>query len=231
MRVLALDTTTAHGSVAVLDEAGVVGEVRQTAEEGHSRWLLPAIESLLGARGWGLADLGGFAVTIGPGSFTGLRVGIATVQGLALGAGRPCVGRSTLDVLASLVPEVTGPLVALVDAWRDEVYARPYEAGEPRGEPFSCPVEGLASRVAATSTFVGEGARRYAERLRRALPRGRIVETDPFLAVPLGRLALRALREGGGRGPEELAPLYVRGADIRPGPPRGPAGAPDRKRP
>jgi tRNA threonylcarbamoyladenosine biosynthesis protein TsaB len=229
MRLLAVDTTTARGSLALLDEETVAGEVRTTEAEGHSRWLLPALESLLASRRWRLEDLAGFAVTVGPGSFTGLRVGIATVQGLALGAAKPCVGVIALDVLASLASDQRGPVVALMDAWRDEVYARVYEDGRPTGEPFSCPVAGLRGRVDPRATLLGDGALRYGERLRAALPEARFLQADLFLAVPLGRLALGALRVGGGTGPEVLKPLYVRDVDIRPA--MGPSAADVRRKP
>ena len=132
MKVLALDTTTARGSVALLVDGQVAGEVRTVTADGHSRWLLPAVEQLLLQHGFRARDLDGFAVTTGPGSFTGQRVGLATVQGLALGTDRPCVGLSALDVLASL-SGVAGPVVALMDAWRSEVYACVYEGGRPLG--------------------------------------------------------------------------------------------------
>jgi tRNA threonylcarbamoyladenosine biosynthesis protein TsaB len=225
MRLLAVDTTTAHGSLALLDEETVAGEVRTTSTEGHSRWLVPALESLLTAQGWRLDDLTGLAVTVGPGSFTGLRVGIATVQGLALATKKPCVGVIALDALASRAAGQRGQVVALMDAWRDEVYARIYEDGRPRGEPFACPVEGIRGRVDPRATLLGDGTLRYAERLRAALPEAQILETDLFLAVPLGRLALGALRRGEGAGPEALKPLYVRDVDIRPA--VSPSGRPE----
>src|SRR5262249_31042274 len=101
MRVLAIDTTTAHGSVALVDERQVLGEVRLLAADRQSAHVLPAVDFLLCRLALDARALDGFAVTVGPGSFTGLRVGISTVQGLALGAGKPCVGLPTLDVLAA----------------------------------------------------------------------------------------------------------------------------------
>ena len=88
MRVLAMDTTTTRGAVALVEDHQVVGEVRVVTADGHSRWLLPAVEQLLHQQGWAALELDGFAVTTGPGSFTGQRVGLATVQGLALGTSR-----------------------------------------------------------------------------------------------------------------------------------------------
>ncbi len=215
MRVLAVDTTTARGSVALVVEGRVAGEVRVTSQEGHSRWVFPAAHQLLGPLGHGGKGVDGFAVTLGPGSFTGLRVGIATVQGLALGTGRPCVGLSALDVLANLAGAEKGTVVALMDAWRDEVYAGVYEAGRPTGPPGAGPLAGLVPLLPERPVFVGDGALKLRDQIAALWPRGRVLETDLFLAAPLGRLAEQAFRQGQGKGPESLTPLYLRGADIR----------------
>jgi tRNA threonylcarbamoyladenosine biosynthesis protein TsaB len=214
MRVLAIDTTTARGSVALLDDEVVRGEVCVTAAEGHSRWLFPAIERLLSPVG-GPSGVTGLAVTLGPGSFTGLRVGIAAVQGLALGAAKPCVGISALDVLASLVSPSLGPVVAIMDAWRGEVYACVYEGGVAQGAPFGGLVEEVAARLPERAVLIGDGVARHADRLRTFRPDARLQTEEAFLAVPLARLALEALRARQGIGPEALTPLYIRGADIR----------------
>jgi tRNA threonylcarbamoyladenosine biosynthesis protein TsaB len=214
MRILALDTTTVRGSLAWLEGEEILGEVRVSAAEGHSAWLHAGVDLLLRSLGTSLRDLDGLAVTVGPGSFTGLRVGIATVQGLALGAGKPCFGASALEVLSSLVPARS--VVAVMDAFRSEVYAGVYEAGRPAGPPYCGPLEGLAPRLKEPPAFfVGDGVLLYRDRLRRLWPQAEVLEADLFLAAPLARLAARALAEGRAGGPESLLPLYLRGADLR----------------
>src|SRR3990172_12724152 len=106
-----------------------------TPADGHSGWVLPAVELALRGLGLDVSALDGFAVTTGPGSFTGLRVGISTVQGLALAAGRLCVGMSSLDVLALAATDRAPTVVALVDAFRDQVFSGVYAGdGRPLGE-------------------------------------------------------------------------------------------------
>ena len=217
MRVLALDTTTVRGSVAVLEDGEVAGEVRVESPDGHSRWLLAAVEQLLHQTGRKAPELDGFAVTTGPGSFTGQRVGLATVQGLALGTGRPCVGLSALDVLASLAGE-EGPVVALMDAWRDEVYARMYESGRPTSPAGASALSDLVPLLPARPVFVGDGASKFRDRIARLWPEARVLEVDLFLAAPLGRLAGQAFALGRGTPPESLRPLYLRGATSSPKP-------------
>src|SRR5689334_21377008 len=100
MKVLAVDTTSERESVALADDAVVLAEVRRRQVGRPSVHVLPALEFLLRSAGLAAADVEAYAVTLGPGSFTGVRVGISTVQGLALASGRPCLGVSTLDLLA-----------------------------------------------------------------------------------------------------------------------------------
>ncbi|HEY6552329.1 MAG TPA: tRNA (adenosine(37)-N6)-threonylcarbamoyltransferase complex dimerization subunit type 1 TsaB, partial [Vicinamibacteria bacterium] len=100
MRILAVDTTSALGSVALVDGSVVQGEEHLAEAETPSVSLLPAIERLLADTGLDSFQLDAFAAAVGPGSFTGLRVGLSTVQGLALAAGRPCLGACILDVVA-----------------------------------------------------------------------------------------------------------------------------------
>ena len=216
MRVLAVDTTTERGSVAVTDGDSVSGEVRLASPEGHSRRLLPAIDFLLQSLGLLPADVDAFAVTTGPGSFTGLRVGLSTVQGLALGAGRPCLGMSALDVLAARIAGVSPASVALMDAYRGEVYGAIYdEEGRAVGQAVVERPETLAARTPEVAAFVGDGALRHRELILSVRPRALFPLRSLFLAGTLGRLAVPRLKRGEGIAPAELRPLYLREPDIR----------------
>src|SRR5262245_23591167 len=126
MLLLAVDTSTRAGSVALLDGTKPVGVLRLEAEQGHSTTLLPAVESLLAKNGRRPSDVEFWAVAVGPGAFTGLRVGISTVQGLALASNRPCVPIGTLRAMAAQA-EGGGPVVAVLDAFRQEVYVQAFD--------------------------------------------------------------------------------------------------------
>ena len=215
MRVLALDSTTARGSVAVVEDDLVRAEVRLHGVTSHSQFIMPAVEFLLSQVGLKLAALDGLAVTSGPGSFTGLRVGLGSVQGLALATGLRCVGLSALDVLAAQVGPCPGTLVTLMDAYRDEVYAGVYEAGRRVGDAQVASPEAVLGPLQGRVTVVGDGALRYRTLIASCRPDARIEEPDLFLAGRLGRLALPLLSNGAGVGPEALLPLYLREADIR----------------
>lgn len=207
-----MDTTTDRGSVAVVEGGAVRGEVRLLAGMGHSRRLMPAVDFLLRGLELTPADLEGFAVTAGPGSFTGLRVGLASVQGMALAGGRPCVALSTLEVLAARIAGAAPALVAVMDAHRGEVYAAVYDAqARPMGEPVTAAPGAAFASLPEGAAFIGNGAERYRPAIEAAVRGAVFPDRSPFLAGTLGRLAEPMLAAGRGVPPSELRPLYLRG--------------------
>ncbi len=216
MRVLAVDTTTARGSVALVSEDGVLAEARVVTADGHSGWLLPAVDALLRGTGVEPRALDVFAVTTGPGSFTGLRVGLSSVQGLALASGKPCVGLSALDLLALAAAGRGAPIVAVMDAFRGETYVGVYDA---EARALQAERVGLLDDVVrdlpAHALFVGDAVASQRARIAALVPGARFAELDLFLAVPLGRAALDHARRGLTVSPSELRPRYLRGAGIR----------------
>ncbi len=214
MRVLAVDSTTARESVAVAVDGELVGEVRLRPGDVHSRRLAPAIAFLLEALGIAPAEVEGYAVTVGPGSFTGIRVGLATVQGLALAARRPVLGVSALDVLAARVRGCAPTLAAVMEAGRGQVYARLYDGeARPAGQPEALAPEELLARVPEGAAVTGDAA----FGLRSLLAARRVVfpERSLYLAGTLARLAGPRLADGEGQPPATLRPLYLRAAHIR----------------
>ncbi len=216
MHVLAVDTTTARGSLAVLGEDGVLAEVRVATASGHSRWLLAAVEAVLGGLGLQAADLDVFAVTTGPGSFTGLRVGLSSVQGLAIASGGRCVGVSALDVLAAAAAGRGEAIIPLMDAFRDEVYWGVHGAdGERRAGPSVGRLEDVLAAAPQGAAFVGDAVAKGREAIACALETAVFPEIDLHLAVPLGRIALARAATGQTILPTDLRPLYLRGVAIR----------------
>jgi tRNA threonylcarbamoyladenosine biosynthesis protein TsaB len=217
MKVLAVDTTSERESVALADGPVVLAEVRLRAG-GHSRQLVPAIEFVLRAAGTLAGEIEGYAVTIGPGSFTGVRVGLSTIQGFALASGRPCLGVSTLDVLAATIEGEAPTLVPMVDASRaGQVFAAVHDAdARRREEAQSVAADVIVARLNGLLAVVGDGAERYAAEIRARRPDTLFPRRDLYLAGALARLAAPRLAAGEGTAPGELRPLYLRAADIRP---------------
>jgi tRNA threonylcarbamoyladenosine biosynthesis protein TsaB len=215
MKVLAVDTATTRGSVAVVDGEESLGEVRFSGPVNHSSRILPAVAFLLDSLGIAPADLDGLGVTVGPGSYTGLRVGIGTIQGFAFAAALPCVGVSALDALACRMRGISPTLVAMIDAYRDEVFAAVYDE---RANPLSAPVVRnpgeFVTELPEAPAFLGDGAAKYRSLIQRLRPNALLPERSLFLAASVARLSASALAAGRGVAPAELRPLYLRGVDI-----------------
>ena len=216
MKVLAIDTTTAWGSVAVVDEeTGVVGEVRLAVRDAHSVHVLPAIDFLLNALGLGLDRLDGLGVAVGPGSFTGLRVGIGTAQGLSLGSACPVLGVMTLDALAFRMRGAADCLVSLVDGYSQGVYVGLYDGeGRPSEAPRLTRMEELLPALPAGAAFLGEVVGRQRPLIEAQVPGAVFPEHSPFLAATIGRMALGRLAAGERGTAEDLRPVYLRAPVI-----------------
>ena len=221
LRILALDTSTPRGSVALLQGQELASELRLFSLETHSARLLRSIRFLLDGTGWRLTDLNLIAAGIGPGSFTGIRIGIATALGLAQALRIPFAGISGLDALARQARLPDGRLGVVMDAQRSQVYYAEYEAtrGGVRAviRPRLLYPSDLRTLLGHRRLYlVGEGAVRYFSHLRnpgRDFPK--VLETDLFIAASIGRLALAHKRKWcSGRGLKSV-PLYIRAPDAR----------------
>ena len=217
MLVLALDTTTRTGSVALARGDDVIDLLVSDPLRSHAERLPSELREVLDRNGFGLARLDGFAVATGPGSFTGLRIGIATMQGLAFAQRRPLLGISGLDALAKTAAPNGGRLATWVDAWRGDVYAALYEAGREVAPPVvDTPARLLASYGTEALTFAGDGAEAYRHLIRDLLG-DRAAFADPVappLAGTVATLAASALASGVLPSPEAIQPLYVRRPDA-----------------
>jgi tRNA threonylcarbamoyladenosine biosynthesis protein TsaB len=227
---LALDTTTPSGSLALARGHDVLLARGGDPSRPYGERLPGAILALLGEAGVGVAEVSLYAVATGPGAFTGLRIGIAAIQGLAFAHGRPVVGISALDALALAASAGLARgtrLGAWMDAARQEVFAALYEVPPDSMAPgltiIDAPSVGAPEAVIArwsrlldggSAALAGEGAIRYRAPIERALPGVPIVETWPPIAGAMIPLALDAAARGLAGPPHALRPLYVRRPDA-----------------
>ena len=128
MKILALDSTAKVASVALCEDGHLLGEYTINNGNTHSETLLPMIEAMLGQLELTIDDVDAFAVAAGPGSFTGVRIGAATIKGLAFGSGKPCVGVSTLEALAKNPALPCGLICPVMNARRNQVYTAIFRA-------------------------------------------------------------------------------------------------------
>jgi tRNA threonylcarbamoyladenosine biosynthesis protein TsaB len=219
--LLAVETATSVTSAALLRGETLVAE--ELAPDGRptAETLLPAIERLLAGAEVGLSQVDAFAVSIGPGSFTGLRIGLASVKGLVFGVERPVVAVSTLAALARRAPPGPGPAVPVLDARRGEVYAAAFP--DDALEPDPALPEGvytaaeLAAKLPQRCRVVGEGVAVCAEAVRAARGSGAALVPPPAgdpRAAEVGILAARLLTRGAATDAESLVPRYVRRAEA-----------------
>lgn len=227
MASLALDTSTRRQSVAVASGDTVVARVCLEVASRHSETLLPAIDLALSAAATRPADLDAVTVTTGPGSFTGLRVGMATAKGLVLGTTVPLIGVSTLRALAEALAERAPQerpvmICVLLEAGRGELYKGLFRVDRDAAgvwwttpaapESACCPGEALEG-LAPGTLLGGDGALRFAG-TEEGIPEGvRIAPATPYLAGTLARRA-EALARSGGLTRELLAPNYIRLPDA-----------------
>jgi len=210
MIVLGLDTCLSSCSVAVLEGERVLASAREVMARGHQERLAPMARDVMAKAGLAFGRLDRIAVTVGPGSFTGLRVGIAFAKGLALALDRPAVGIGTLEALAAEAgPEPRGLVFAAIDARRGQVYLQAFEDGRALMAPDALTAESAAARLAELSqgracVLVGSGAALLAG----LAPHARIVAAEGADARQVARLALT-------RAPAPLRPLYLRSPDAK----------------
>ena len=223
-KILALETSTLAMSVALLDGEGkVLAGSDPGPGETHSRTLLPEVERLLDGLGLKAADLSLVAVGIGPGSFTGLRIGLSAAKGLSWAAGAGLAGIPSLDILAHALPPGDLRICPLMEARKNLVYAAIYEPAETGlkrlTDYMSMTIPDLADFIREETLFIGPGVRGRKDELEGRLG-GNFVRGPENLDYPragvLGRLALDAVSRGEDTDPRKVVPLYVRPPDIRP---------------
>jgi len=211
MRILAVDTSSERGSICISENGEVLGEVRLSTSLQHSERLFGSIEFLFKYLPFQLSDIDLFVAGRGPGSFTGLRVGLAAIEGFASALEKPGAGVSTLEAVAWSAGETASLIAATIDARRGEIYGGLYrrkdnELIEQRAPVVLKPAEWFVSLPQQAVVFCGDGAVRYSEGIV-SNPNWELRRVDLYLARAISEIALTP-----GRGP--LEPLYVRKTDA-----------------
>ena len=223
MLVLSLDTTTPRASCAVARDGVILNEEPIDTARQLALQLPGALRTILDLSAAALDEVDAFAVATGPGSFTGLRIGIATMQGLAFGCTKPLIGISGLTALRAVAsPAFLGSRIATwVDAWRGDVYAALFEDGQQVDEPVvakpAALLDALAPRGFANDVlFIGDGAGTYRELIESRLGHAaRFADpVVPLLAGVIAMLATIEYKNGHRPLPHAIRPIYVRRPDA-----------------
>ena len=231
MLILAVETSTSTGSVALAEasfpdgsppRAKIIGETTLNLSETHSARLGPVIDRLLRETSQTIQEVQGIAVGLGPGSFTGLRIAVSTVKGLAFALRVPVAGVPTLEALAANIPFAPLQICPVLDARKKEVYAALFRGngeGEARKvtEDWVLSPEELCARISGKTVLVGSGAEVYGEVFRQKLGL-RVFFAPPELSFPravnVARLSLPAFQNGRTLDLFSFTPLYVRRSEA-----------------
>ena len=218
MRILSVDTSTAACSIVLSVDGRLEGEINVESEETHSVRLLPGIETLLRSCGCGIKDVDVFAVVCGPGSFTGIRIGLTTIKGLAESLAKPTIPVTAFEAWVEKFPEQQGILVPVIDARRGEVYGAVFRRN---GEVAELLSPGRVEKVAELlisiahpqACFVGGGAAVYTNLLG-ARTGWRVLGGDLFLGRAVSRIAFRRAEGKNFLSAAELQAYYLRRPDA-----------------
>ena len=217
MYILGIETATKTGGVAIVSETGVLAEYTLNIEVTHSERLMSTVDRVLKDTGFTLANMDGFGVSMGPGSFTGLRIGLSTIKGLAFATGKPVAAVPTLKALVWNIPFSRYPVCPLLDARKSEVYAALYRH-DGRNYVQEIPdmvisLAEMAKKISGDVLFTGEGAHLFAGDIKTIFgDRAHFAPLSSSVpsASSVAEVALMMLNAGHQTVPDALVPMYIR---------------------
>jgi len=218
MLVLAVDTTTRFGSVALVSEEKLIAEVNYASPSSHSRQVFQALDEVFKVAAEDLKHLDGLAVAAGPGSFTGIRIGLSLVKALALASKKPVARISALEALAwKLALPGVDLIVPMVDARKGEIFACAFKLVNSQLEeiirPGAYDPEVFLGLLPGDHSihFIGTGVNQFWPLINAGLgQRAKVTGRSCHIAAEVGKLGLEILNKGKGFLPEELEPIYYR---------------------
>lgn len=218
MNILAIDASGLSGSVAYISQYKLVGEYYICHKLTHSQTIMPMLEHLKSMIGFNLEEVDAIAVTSGPGSFTGIRIGVATAKAMALALGVPIIGIPTLDVMAHNIPFTEDVICPIMDARRNQVYTAIYKwkngVLEREGDHLAIEIDELIEKLDGRNTiFLGDGVDVLKDKIIEAMG-DRAKFAPSFLhmqrASVLAHLACQAFEKGEVEDADEFVPIYLR---------------------
>jgi tRNA threonylcarbamoyladenosine biosynthesis protein TsaB len=222
MKILAIETSTMLGGVAVADEkTGLISETKLNVKTTHSERLMTVIDFTLKESMLSLEDMDAFAVSIGPGSFTGLRIGLSTAKGLSYASGKPLITVPTLEAFAWNFPFSGNPVCLMLDARRKEVYTAVYSwkgnGFDKIVEELSVKPEEILKNLQGTVIFAGEGVLLYKELIKEIMKeRALFAPADKMVPSP-SNVAMLGISKALNReytDPAEAVPFYIRRSEA-----------------
>ncbi len=221
MKILAIDTSAASGSIALLEDELLIAELTTCIQKTHAERFLPSIKNLLDSAGIKIEDIDGFALTVGPGSFTGLRIGLSTIKGLAWSLNKPIAAVSTLEALAMNLPYSDKQICPLLDARKKEVYTGIYKVDDywPISVTPDSAIspEALVKKIKEPTIFLGDGVKVYGNLIKDALEDMAVIAPShlwPIKASSIGLLAWERFKSNNIDSPENIRLNYLRSSEA-----------------
>ena len=222
MNLLAVDTSTSTGGVALVLDDKVVAALAVTTKRTHAKRLMVGVDTVLRMARMHITQCDGYVVTLGPGSFTGLRIGISTIKGFGFATGKPIAGVSTLDVLAHPFSGIPQPVCPMIDARKEQVFTALYKHDEKKGwgvqvrEAAVHPLVWL-EHIHEPCLFVGDGAVAYRTLIEKQLGK-RALFASPCQNTPradvLAEIGLHRFKQGRVSDAAQIVPHYLRKSDA-----------------
>ncbi len=220
--ILAIDNATMYGNVALTSAEGLLAEHSLLSHLTHSKRLLSSLENILQENELDWHQLDAVAVCLGPGSFTGLRIGLATVKGIAMATGLPLIGISSLDGLANQLPFARHQICPILDARKHEIYAAFYESNAGgdiarTSDYLVMAPEQFVEKIDRPTIFVGDGVNVYGDFLKETLGDKALFAPEHIIfprAATIGKLALGHFQHHQFLDPAGAVPLYIRASDA-----------------
>jgi tRNA threonylcarbamoyladenosine biosynthesis protein TsaB len=214
--ILSADTSGERFSLALLKGNEVIGRFRAGSANRQSSDMLPELDRLLNAQRISLKDIGLFCVGLGPGSFTGLRIGVTVMRTMALALNKPIVGVASIDAIAYNAPHRKDPVCVLIDARQNKVYARIYKYRNNDLIPLSgimlLDVNAILGRLKTPAFFLGDGIKRYGDIISKHVSGGKSIALEAMWypdAEKIAALGIERLRKKGKDNVFTLNPLYI----------------------
>ena len=215
-KLLAADTSAKTATVALFENGSLIAEYTQNIGLTHSEGFLPLLETMLNITGRDISEIDYYAVTNGPGSFTGLRIGVSTIKGLAHAQNKPLVMLSTLDALSENIPAFSGYVCPMLDARRQEVYTAVYQNGVKLLEDTPLSLTELFSYLKTTRgkvLFLGDGAVNYRDIIKKELKQKAVFAPEHLMlqrASSVGCVAMRQIESGNTISYNEVTIRYLK---------------------
>ncbi|MGL5633983.1 MAG: tRNA (adenosine(37)-N6)-threonylcarbamoyltransferase complex dimerization subunit type 1 TsaB [Sarcina sp.] len=219
MLILCIDSSSTTATCALVNENQILAEINLNNKREHSAIVMDLIDELLQSYKLSIKDVDAFAVSEGPGSFTGLRIGMASIKGLAFGTNKPCISISTLDTLAYNAITFDGIICPIIDALRDNVYSNLYKTNNGSlisiSEASCIAVDDLIAELKTKNEkiiFVGDGVAKHRGKLKEELPNAVFAPLNALYpkASSLGELAIKKLSNGETCTPNDFNPIYLK---------------------